>query len=272
MRPQPFVLFLLRIAAVAGAAGVACYLLKDVHPFGDPALLSLVIVLAGIAYAVLSGVAVYVSWLQFSTVQVTAVKESHLIGEFHDLSRLLSNRVEAQGLAAGLRRYVEMTLRDDWKSLATGKGDLATQRLFLDLSDRIRGLPAEDPRDARTVEGLQARLAPWGHLREKRITWGMTRIPVPLWHALMFIACVIQLLMLFFPTTNFPTHLAAVIFTAALLAWTQWMIRDLDNPFSGYWCLSPASFQEVGNRLGIEAEKRAETLENARTQTHPPRE
>jgi hypothetical protein len=40
-----------------------------------------------------------------------------------------------------------------------------------------------------------------------------------------------------------------VVFAAGILGWTQATIRDIDNPFDGYWCLSPASFEDISQRI-----------------------
>jgi hypothetical protein len=172
-------------------------------------------------------------------------------------------REEAQGLAAGLRRYIEMTLLDEWQALAKGQADQRTHGLYLDLTDRFRNLDSQDTRDERIIGSIQTRLAPWAHFRGKRISWGLTRIPVPLWYLLLFIAVGIQILVILYPTDDLITHLLTVILTGGILGWCQCMIHDLDNPFEGYWCLSPASFEEVRDRLSVQRQNRLESLASA---------
>lgn len=256
-RDRPFRLLVLQIAAVTAAAAAAFTLMRAGGVYlADGRLLGLSLLAVAVIYGITAAMAAYMAWVQFSTIEVTASKEAGILGEIYDLSGGLSDREEAQRLAAGIRRYIEMVLFDEWRGLADGRPDAATHELFLDVSGRLRALRARDPQDEHSIEDIHERIGPWRQLRRKRITWGLTRMPRPLWWLLCLQAWATALALMLYPCQDFPTQLACVVMGAAILGWSQLTIRDIDNPFEGYCNVSPAAFEELGQRLSIKQQAR----------------
>ena len=258
-RLRPIRLLILQVAALTVAAAAALASIRGLGlQLADPRITGLWLLAASFMYGTLAAMAAYMAWAQFSTIEVTAAKEANLLGEIYDLSAGLSDREEAQRLAGGLRRYLEMVLIDEWRGLADSRADGATHELFLDVTGRLRALRAKDPHDERTIEDIHERIGPWAHFRKKRVSWGMTRIPRPLWWLLCLLAWVVVLTMVLYPANDLRSQVVCVGLAAAVVSWAQLAIRDIDNPFEGYCSVSPAAFDDLAQRLNLKHQPRRE--------------
>jgi hypothetical protein len=249
---RPLLLLGFKAIALMGAAGLVVAGLHALPPLvRDADLLGHVLVICGVVYGFMAAFSIQTAWKQFTTVQVAASTEAHVLGEIMDLTARISSREAVQSIHVGVRQYLEHVLRDEWQGLANGKSDPATQRLFVEVSDRIRALAPETDADARATDAMMLKLGAWAQTREKRVSWGLTRMPGPLWFFLGTLAWIAVLLLLIYPTDDYAGHLLCAAAAAGLVSLCQSVIRDIDNPFDGTWCISPDPFERLAERFDI---------------------
>lgn len=197
-------------------------------------------------YAVLLAFVVYVVWNQFNETRGYLDREANALVDLHRTASGLPSRSRA-AIQRGLRDYVDAVLRDDWPAMACG--DEATIDQVSELIEQvwlaIHGCkPANDCQH--TIYGeVLGRFNQLTDLRTSRLSAARARIPLAMTILLYSggLLTVGSVYLLAFDQVWLHALVTAAL--AGAIAHILFLIRDLDDAFSGDLQVSRVAFERA---------------------------
>jgi hypothetical protein len=189
----------------------------------------------GTIYAVLLAFVVYVVWGQFNEARTLVDREAN---EVLDLYRTVEalHGTERCAVRDGLRRYVDAVIEREWGAMAC-RLDAGADEVGHILDDTWDALHAFEPTTAREIALFDA--------RADRVTSALARIPFAL-HLLLYGGAVIVVgSMWLFAVRDVYIHALITSAMAGAVSHVLYVVRDLDDSFSGDWRVDPEPFKRV---------------------------
>lgn len=204
----------------------------------------------GTIYAVLLAFVVFVVWNQFNTTRGFVEEEAN---ELMDLSRT------ARGFGGDLptrmhrhiERYVAAVLDGEWKAMASDCDPHPHDGAAIldDLWRELHRVELTSRCEEAMYSEVLGRLNDLSDARAERIAASRLRIPLALWVLLQFGAVITVASMYLFTVESFRAHCLITASLAGVISHVLYVIRDLDNCFSGAWRVPKAPFEEVRDYL-----------------------
>ncbi len=200
--------------------------------------------IVGTLYSVLYAFATYVIWGQFTAVESEILKETSALQDLVLFTGRLKSSTRETVLQA-LRVYARGVADTEWRALSRCEQTDKTDRAFSELISAVAGVRAEDE-DERVVYGRLLEIADQASVhRGERLSLSVKRIPRTLLALVILTAAMIVVLLFLYPFQSVLLGLASLAITTMLLALSQFVIADLDNPFEGTWNLAAAPFESL---------------------------
>ena len=200
----------------------------------------------GSIYAVLLAFVVYVVWGQFNEARALVDREAN---EVLDLYRTVEalHGTERCGVRDGLRRYVDAVIETEWGAMA---------RRHLEPHDAVghildetwEALHVFEPTTAREVALFDECLKRFNDLsdaRADRVTSALARIPFALYLLIYGGAVLVVGSMWLFAVRSVAVHAFITSAMAGAVSHVLYVVRDLDDSFSGDWQVDPEPFKRV---------------------------
>jgi hypothetical protein len=206
-------------------------------------------------YAVLLAFVVYVVWGQFNDARVQV---DHEANEVVDLYRTADGFPDGarQHIQAGLARYVNDVLGDEWDAMACSRegtrhardSEATFERIGAHLDAVWDGLhcfqAANECQQALHSEAL-SRFNDLSDARTSRLTSARTHIPLGL-KLLMYVGAFVMVSSMYLiRVDSFPVHAIITGAMAGAVSHVLYVVIDLDDAFAGDWQVSPAAFYRV---------------------------
>jgi hypothetical protein len=204
----------------------------------------------GTIYAVLLAFVVQSVWSQFNEARVLVEREANEVADLHRLTDGLPEEARA-ALQGALRRYVDAVIADEWPAMA--KGDEHTiARIGKELDAVWTGLHELEP-TSKCEESLHgealSRFNDLSDARTNRLSAARTRIPFGLTLLLYIGAGVVVGSMFLLKVERFSLHAVATGALSAAIFHILYLVRDLDDAFSGLWQVSTDPFERTRRQL-----------------------
>ena len=240
--------FGLQLAALLVAYSLAAG--TGLHQFTRPETegMNTLIVVVGSVYAVILAFVIYVIWGQFTEVENCVMRECNSLGDLLRFSDFVPTEY-GRSIRKDVEAYAQQVLKHEWQALGEGRRDKRAEELFADLMNTvITGAQGGPPGDgaAGPIYGQlieSARKA--GERRAERVTKSLTRIPPTMFWFVNMIAAALTLLVLAYPFHHITAGLIFLGMVGVLLLLANFVMRDMDNPISGAWNVSPKPFSEL---------------------------
>jgi len=234
----------LQLIALLVAYGLAAS--TGLHQFTAPETegMNTLIVMVGSVYAVILAFVIYVIWGQFTEVENCVMRECNSLG---DLLRF-SDFVPAdfgRSIRKDVEVYAQQVFKHEWQALGDGRKDKRADELFAQLMETvITGAQSASPGDL--AQGQLMDIArKVGERRAERITKSLTRIPPTMFWFVNMIAAALILLVFAYPFHHTGAGMIFLGMVAVLLLLANFVMRDMDNPISGAWNVTPKPFSDL---------------------------
>jgi len=200
----------------------------------------------GTIYAVLLAFVVYVVWGQFNEARALVDREAN---EVLDLYRTVEalHGTERCAVRDGLRRYVDAVIDREWGAMAR-RHDEPQDAVGHILDDTWEALHVFEPGSAREVALFDECLKRFNDLsdaRSDRVTSAMARIPFALYLLIYGGAVLVVGSMWLFAVENLVLHAFITSAMAGAVSHVLYVVRDLDDSFSGDWKVDSEPFERV---------------------------
>ena len=205
----------------------------------------------GSIYAVLLAFVVYVVWGQFNEARALVDREAN---EVLDLYRTVEalHGTERCAVRDNLRRYVDAVIEGEWSEMAERR--LAVRDGVGHILDETwESLHVFEPGTAREIALFDECLKRFNDLsdaRSNRVTSALARIPFALHLLLYGGAALVVGSMWLFAVKNVWIHAFITSAMAGAVSHVLYVVRDLDDSFSGEWQVDPEPFERVRRYMG----------------------
>jgi hypothetical protein len=198
----------------------------------------------GVPYGLLLALVLVNVWTQFDTTNRAFDREADAVSAFYDTSLLISNREVRKQLHKSIREYVEHVNACYFKEYMIGEiktsGDAYLNKIRKLTGRLIKG----KENDVLTGELLQL-INELTDDRGDRLSYSKQRMPKPVL-ILAFVASFLWLTPFFI--LGFTNTLAGIVFIGGvsfIVVSILLIVNDLDNPFTGTWCINLDSWNEL---------------------------
>lgn len=211
-------------------------------------VVSSLLTVVGIVFAVLLGTVVVVVWEGYHQADATAFAEVNAVADMYRYAPALGEP-RASALRSDIRRFVDLQITDDWPAMQYGgRGRLAslqTDRLVKDLVGTV-----EPTKRATEVWSIELNLLQKMLDSRRQVLYvNEGAIPAVLWLTLIFGAAFTVAMTFLIGTANFRVHLLLTAGTTALLGIMFVLLLELDSPFRGNAGITPHYWYELQTTL-----------------------
>lgn len=201
--------------------------------------------LFGTLYGIMTAFVVFEVWGEYNTTTQLIDKESLGLERLFRLTLYFRDVKFTQKIKKAIEKYIEKVTGDEFPKLAQLKRSENASKSFRDISAVIRDVKFNDNHDQVVFDQVINHYGELSQLRTERINQSLTRLP-GLLRAFLYVSSF--LLLLVFSLMPFANLFYGIVTTGVLsfvLAMVFQLIEDLDNPFVGYWNISPEAFQRA---------------------------
>jgi hypothetical protein len=200
----------------------------------------------GTVYAVLLAFVVFVVWNQFNTARGYVEEEANELLDLSRTARGFSGDL-APRLHRHIRRYVDAVLGPEWTAMEADCDPRPHEASAIldDLWAELHRVELTSACESAMYSEILGRLNDLSDARAERIASSRLRIPLALWVLLQFGAVITVASMYLFTVERFATHCLITAALAGVISHVLYVIRDLDNCFSGAWRVPRAPFEDV---------------------------
>jgi hypothetical protein len=198
----------------------------------------------GTLYGVIIGFVVVEVWSQNIATQNLIDREAKDIEGLFQLTVYFGSQ-QAGSVNQKILDYLNAVLEDRFEKLAQGERNRLAEKTFQSIHQAIRNIGISDDREGIVLDHVIDQYLDLRVTRTERISQGLNRLPNPLKVFLYMASFLTISTFVLMPFANALFSLLAVGILTLLISFVHQLIDDLDNPFVGYWNVSPNLFEIV---------------------------
>ena len=204
----------------------------------------------GVVYAIIVGFAMYEALNNYSQIRQHMSAEVNELQDLRDyLMYLNGDEQSKREILAALTRYAESVVQQEWPAMRRDEPlDMDTPPELYAVLRRLRALAPTEERQVLAVERLINTLAEITTHRTNRITASVERLPGLLLQLLAILSLFMVAAFTLIPIEAWGLELLLTVANTFGVAFTYFVILDLDYPFHGVWSLQPTPFENFLER------------------------
>ncbi|HEX5275446.1 MAG TPA: hypothetical protein VFW34_09230 [Candidatus Rubrimentiphilum sp.] len=189
-------------------------------------------------------------WTQYVMASNTVQREASAVADLHHLADAFPEPTRHE-IQDAVDRYIRLAINEEWPLMRSGGHSQAAQDAAYKVLSIITSLK---PRASDSEEiMLQSHALDAANLfldeRRDRLHANDDGIPILLWAALLFVACVVIIFSYYFRVENPLEQHIMVAALASVVVVVMLLIAEFDYPFRGDIAVTPAAFQHAWNSL-----------------------
>jgi len=197
----------------------------------------------GALWGIIVAFILFVVWSQFNNTSSHINAEADALKQLYRLALCLKNEKAAKDIEEAIKNYTALVINVGFKSVSAGQRNPETSEAFHQIFLKLRQIDIDGEKDQLVYDRILGQFKELSDARTKRLTESLTRLPKPL-GIFLLLSSLAVIVSFSFPIFQ---NLSAAIFVMAALsgsiALLLQVIFDLDNPFAGYWNLTPEPFR-----------------------------
>jgi len=201
---------------------------------------------AGVAviYGVLLAFIFLVVWQAFIDAQNIVGREANNALNLYRLGQELPEPF-GQDLRTGVENYLQLSVDNEWPTMARGQADPATANAMEDLWKLHRAFDASGLSEHDEQTTWFSMMDSLSDDRASRLLSSHSELPALMWVLVWGGGAITLAFTLFFRVPDFRFHYMMSGAFAALAAFAIFLIIELNSPFAGSIAVSPDSFQQA---------------------------
>jgi hypothetical protein len=197
----------------------------------------------GALWGIIVAFILFVVWSQFNNTSSYIDAEANALKQLYRLTICLKNEGAAKEICEAIKNYTKLVIEVGFKAVATGKRNPQASDAFSQIFLKIKDLQFNGEQDRLVFDHILKQFKELSDTRTKRLNESLNRLPVPL-KVFLIISSFVVILAFIFPIFQ---NLLVAVFVIIVLSGSAGLllqvILDLDNPFVGYWNLTPEPFR-----------------------------
>jgi hypothetical protein len=241
-------LWVLVVGGIAAFAVLAAYIVRrrvpeSVHTANNE-VAGFIFAVLGVIYGVLLAFFVLVSWQAYESSTDTVQREANALVDLYRLTEELPAPFDAQ-LRAAVLNYLSLVVEDEWPAMAEGRESAAAAAALEELWEVHRGIHASGVPLRFPPGDLYKGLVAVGNERRVRLVESEEELPFEMSILLWGGGIITIAFSLFFRAANPRAHLLMVAMLALVVAFSLFLILEIDSPFTGDLSVSPRPFEQA---------------------------
>ena len=203
----------------------------------------------GTLYGILAAFTIFVVWTQFNDAQTAADTEANELRDLFRYTIYLRDSEALNALGRAIKDYSESVARDEWSAMGSGKAAPETVGRFEAVFRAVHAVTFDDDRDALAWEKMIGKFEGVSDARSERLDLAMADVPTLLRGLLYLVSLSLIVGFFLLSISNDIIAISVTLATTAVAFLVIEAVEDLDNPFGGYWALSPKSFLHLPEQI-----------------------
>ncbi len=199
----------------------------------------------GTLYGIMAAFVVFEVWNQYNRTTDLIDKEAAGLERLFRLTIYFRDKKLLDKMKAAIKKYAGIVIADRFQKLGSGEINAEAGKAFREITEVIRNVKFNDNHDGIIFDHLVAHYGDLGQIRTQRINQSLARLPALLKTFLYTSSLFALLFFILMPFSNIYYGFMATGFLAFVLAMVFQLVEDLDNPFVGYWNITPESFERA---------------------------
>ncbi|MEK6964015.1 MAG: DUF4239 domain-containing protein [Nanoarchaeota archaeon] len=198
----------------------------------------------GTLYGILMAFIIFEVWAQFNKTSQLFDTEAVGLERLYRLTLYFRKPSLSLEMKAAIKKYIE-AVSLDFNKLRLGERGKMSGKIFRELSKVIRTINIKTDREKIVFQRM---MESYGHLtdvRVERISQSLTRLPTLLKVFLYLSSFFVLLTFLVMPFASLMYSLLSTGMFSFILAMIFQIVEDLDNPFTGFWSLTPEPYERT---------------------------
>jgi hypothetical protein len=199
----------------------------------------------GTLYGILAAFVVFEVWSQFNDTSGIIDKEAQGLERLFRLTLYFRDSEMTKKMRKAIHEYASLVIQGKFQTVGSGHRNKETGLAFRRISEVIRDVTFDDDHDSIVFDQILDHYGELGQMRTERLNLSLTRLPSIL-KAFIYLASGFALIIFIFMPFSTPYYgFFSVFIIGFLMAMIFHIIEDLDNPFNGYWMLTPEPFERA---------------------------
>ncbi len=197
----------------------------------------------GALYGIIAAFILFTVWSQFNNASSHIEAEANGLKQFYRFVLLLKNEKVSREMRGALRNYARSVVDVGFLAMAGGQRNPQTSEAFNQIYLRLQEIEVKEAQEEMVYERALEQFKELADMRTKRLTESATRLPRPLAIFLVLSSLAVILSFAFPIFQNLSTSIFVMVVLSASIGLLLQVIFDLDNPFVGFWNLTPKPFE-----------------------------
>ena len=210
----------------------------------------------GVLYAIVVGLLIIDALRRLRDMSATIQDEVNTIEDVWECIRYIDdtgdNQTYKEKMVEALQRYVGSVIKKEWDDMKNVKKRKLEREMppsLTDVMENIGKIRTDGGRNFIAVQALIGKMADLTSHRSKRRELALQVFHHPLHILIRFMSVVITVGFLFLNVERLSVHIFIVCAIVVSLIWLHVVIRDLDDPYGGYWAIDKDPFLQVKKML-----------------------
>ena len=199
----------------------------------------------GTLYGIIIAFVIFEVWVQFNRLSSLVDREALGIEKLYRLALYFNDKKISLQMKKAVEKYAKVVIKGNFQKLAAGERNKESSKVFREIYSVIRGIKISNAREQTVFRHLIDHYDQLSETRTERINQALTRLPALL-KVFLYSASIFTLFI--FIVLPFANPFYGFITTGTLgfvIAMVFMIIEDLDNPFKGFWKITPEAFERA---------------------------
>ncbi len=207
--------------------------------------LSAFVTIFGTLYGIMTAFVVFEVWNQHNRIVELINKEGLGLERLYRLTIYFRDKKLTEKMKAAINEYAQVVIKGKFQTLAKGQRNKEASRTFRKITNVIRDLSFDDDHDQVVFHHIISHYGHLSEIRTERINESLSRLPALL-KVFLYASSILALCsFVVMPFTNIFYGFFAVGGLSFTLAMIFYLVEDLDNPFTGFWKVTPEPFERA---------------------------
>jgi hypothetical protein len=213
---------------------------------------------AGVSFAVIGGFygvilafVLVTSSERLERARANTELEANALGEIYRQAAGIPDPQRAT-LRNTIKAYAHSVIDAEWPAMENDTLSPRTQQLYADIWTAVLDMPAEEPKSVALFQCMLEKLDDFGEARRYRVLYMDTGLPPAIWTFMVAFGVITVAFTYFFGMPRLLSQAIITVVLTATIAFTLFIIWEMQTPFSGIVHVSDHAFRVVLNFMQTE--------------------
>lgn len=207
--------------------------------------LSVFVSVFGTLYGIMTAFVVFEVWSQFNATTKFIDQEALGLERLFRLTLYFRDVKLTEKMKKAIEKYIKLVITEEFPKISKMERSSKTSSVFREISQIIKDVKFDDNHDRVVFDHIIRHYGELSQARVDRMNQSLTRLPKLLKSFLYISSGLALLLFILMPFANPYYGFLTTGTLAFILAMVFQLVEDLDNPFVGYWNISPEAFERA---------------------------